>query len=251
MHLFKIFLSILSIFLLTVLNAQEGIRIFYEFEDIQPNFLEAKKEPNTVVMNFSYHELIGNNQISKFSSIKDLRFENRIKQEEEENTPIKQMFVSSFFNGSYYNDFENKLSYSDGSVDNKHVLVVDSLGAEIDWQLKRESKKVLNFDTKLATFENESKTVEVWYAPGLPFKIGPLNYTGLPGAILELTIDYKGNDPSIMFLQATDVEVLDALHVEIPTDLEQISNSAYQIIREAERQKWLEMHENNGVDTSD
>lgn len=247
----KLLLSLFFIALLGFVTAQEGIRISYEFEDIQPAFLDAKNELNTMVMNFSYHELEGNNQYSKFYTVQDLRFENRMKQEEEENKPIKQMYVSSFYNGTHYNDFQERVHYFEYSVAKTPVLVADSMDKPLEWQLKRDTKKVLNFTTRMATFEDDYLTAEAWYATELPFKIGPLNYTGLPGAILEMTIKFKKGDPSVMFLEATDVELLDALTFEIPQDRKVISKEEFRKINEEERAKWKEMQEEEGVDISD
>lgn len=156
----KLLLSLFFIALLGIVTAQEGIRISYEFEDIQPAFLDAKNEPNTMVMNFSYHELEGNNQYSKFYTVQDLRFENRMKQEEEENKPIKQMYVSSFYNGTHYNDFQERVHYFEYSVAKTPVLVADSMDKPLEWQLKRDTKKVLNFTTRMANFEDDYLTAE-------------------------------------------------------------------------------------------
>lgn len=65
----------------------------------------------------------------------------------------------------------------------------------IKWELKSESKLINNYLCYKATYTYIQKwkgrefpwKVVAWYCPSIPFNIGPIRYTGLPGMILELT----------------------------------------------------------------
>ncbi|MDO5655034.1 MAG: GLPGLI family protein [Flavobacteriaceae bacterium] len=245
----KLILICISVLCFSV-NAQDGIKIEYEYEDIQPDFLKAKKQPNTVVLNFQFLGLESNGKKSRFFEIRDLRWDNRLKQIQEENEPIAQMYVSSFFRGDYYTDLDKSIAYRVTELEGKKILVIDSSLSKIDWQLKRENKKILNFDTRLAVFEDESKNVEAWYTTALPYRIGPFNYHGLPGTILELKIQYKNNDPTIDFIQAKKVEFVENLEISIPKNLEIYSDQEFQKRRSEIRNKFLQLN-GQGVDTSD
>lgn len=96
----------------------------------------------------------------------------------------------------------------------------------IEWELTGEkvapSEMTAGLDLLLATGVNsEGDTVIAGYAPSLPAQVGPLNYHGLPGAIITLEIP-KGQS-STMY-RATGIEVSpEPLEIEKPTDGKPIS----------------------------
>jgi len=65
------------------------------------------------------------------------------------------------------------------------------------WKLYNTTKKIGNYICYKATTIKKSKErkgilkmpVTVWYSPDIPISFGPLGYGGLPGLIVELTID--------------------------------------------------------------
>ena len=69
-----------------------------------------------------------------------------------------------------------------------------------NWKLTNESKKIDNYNcfkaTKLKTFKNRNGDIvnleiTAWYTPEIPIPLGPKNYVGLPGLILELKEGYS------------------------------------------------------------
>lgn len=72
----------------------------------------------------------------------------------------------------------------------------------IAWSTLSESKKIDNYTAYKATTivkynskgVQKQKTIIAWYCPELPYNYGPLEYTGLPGLILEL------NDGNISYV---------------------------------------------------
>jgi len=66
----------------------------------------------------------------------------------------------------------------------------------LNWIITQEGKSILNFKTYKATavkiIDNKyhpEVNVTAWFTPEIPVSIGPKNYFGLPGLILELQVD--------------------------------------------------------------
>jgi len=56
-----------------------------------------------------------------------------------------------------------------------------------DWVLTSETKKINNFTCYKATSKIRNADIIAWYCPEIPISIGPNEYKGLPGLILELS----------------------------------------------------------------
>lgn len=76
----------------------------------------------------------------------------------------------------------------------KSFLLEDSLQL-YDWKISRESKEILGYEVRKATFtKDESESIVAWYAPKIPIKNGPAEYHGLPGLILQLEVTNQNED---------------------------------------------------------
>ncbi|MFN4144804.1 MAG: GLPGLI family protein [Runella sp.] len=72
-------------------------------------------------------------------------------------------------------------------------VVIDSIPT-FDWKLLSEHKKVGNFNCQKATTTWRCANYEVWFAPEIPYNLGPWKLNGLPGLIVEahnLTADHR------------------------------------------------------------
>lgn len=95
--------------------------------------------------------------------------------------------------GTYYTNLKTKENFWQTDVFGKTYLVTFK---DRDWELKEGTKTVNGHTCKKAIYHHKVETrngirkfpVEVWYAPDLPLNFGPLGYNGLPGLILELSI---------------------------------------------------------------
>ena len=81
-----------------------------------------------------------------------------------------------------------------GVVSDKYYLV-SSLISSINWKIGTEKKKIGKYLCTRATTKIEdkhptkgvyTKTIEAWFSTEIPINIGPNNYGGLPGLIMEL-----------------------------------------------------------------
>ena len=77
-------------------------------------------------------------------------------------------------------------------------FLITSNVSDIKWKLHNETKKIGDYVCYKASttyvVKNNTGTfnhpVTVWYAPEIPVGFGPVGYGGLPGVIVELTVQY-------------------------------------------------------------
>jgi GLPGLI family protein len=72
---------------------------------------------------------------------------------------------------------------------------VQSKTTDLVWQISNEKKKIGNYtcikaitkvEDKISTRGVYTKLIEAWFSPEIPIRLGPNNYGGLPGLIMEL-----------------------------------------------------------------
>lgn len=114
-----------------------------------------------------------------------------------------------------YTDIAKQIQYEERAFFEKEFLIVDSL-KQHKWKLSEETKTIAKQLCKKATTmitapqmrmrvsrggENNSDSAAnapikpketelvVWYAENIPVSVGPDNYSGLPGVIMEMDVD--------------------------------------------------------------
>jgi GLPGLI family protein len=114
-----------------------------------------------------------------------------------------------------YTDLAKQTQYEERAFFEKEFLIVDSL-KQYKWKLSEETKTIAKQLCKKATTmvtapqmrmrisrggENNTDTAAnapikpretelvVWYAENIPVSVGPDNYSGLPGVIMEMNLD--------------------------------------------------------------
>ncbi len=114
-----------------------------------------------------------------------------------------------------YTDIAKQMQYEERAFFEKEFLIVDSL-KQYKWKLSEETKTIAKQLCKKATTmvtapqmrvrisrggENNSDSTTnapkppketelvVWYAENIPVSVGPDNYSGLPGVIMEMDLD--------------------------------------------------------------
>lgn len=163
--------------------------------------------------------------------------------------------VSVSFSGGGNGIFKNLATkeYSKNvSIMDKEYLIKEKF-TEYNWQLSRETKKIIGFDTKKATAVIDStKTVVAWYAPSITVKDGPSLYNGLPGLILEIEIINTKKSSSKGFgnvtIKATEVkEVPDMKPIQKPKEKNVITEKEFKELTEKQMEKFKQMR-TEGVD---
>jgi GLPGLI family protein len=59
----------------------------------------------------------------------------------------------------------------------------------LSWKLTGQQSEFNGYLVQQATAMQDTISVEAWFSPQIPVTVGPGNYSGLPGAILVLTLD--------------------------------------------------------------
>jgi len=100
----------------------------------------------------------------------------------------------------------------------------------IKWQITTEKKKIGHYVCYKATTEKKTennsgvftKNVVAWYTPDIPLNLGPKNYRGLPGLILELQ-----EGKLIFYANKIKLNTLRNLSIKKPTKGKKITLSDY------------------------
>ena len=229
----------------TSLIAQErGLVITYNQQtqiDINPKknkeYIQAMED---AVKRIDQSELTTTTKKAIFKPIEKINNE----QEEEENT--RSYFVVLNDMQPFFIDLEKQKVYEIIENFTQKYEVTDSL-KKYDWQLIRESKKVLNFDCKKAVAKDGKKEITAWYAPKLPYRVGPNTYTGLPGTILELEIKIDDKENTKSHYWATDVQVKDDIILDFPEFKNLMTKEEYDIESKKFWKKFKSM-QSQGVD---
>ena len=150
---------------------------------------------------------------------------------------------------SVLTDYKNKTQLKELDYSKKEFMVLDSL-QDFKWTLENEKINILGFSCRKATTKTESgMIIEAWYANKLPYKMGPLDYYGLPGIILK-TISYPEKNPD-GYVETLAINIEEE---ETPTDIinkfskrDFITGQEFQNIVDEYSEKLKNMY-GNGVD---
>lgn len=130
--------------------------------------------------------------------------------------------------GFFTNTETGEVLNTDNILD-KSFLVSGELPA-LEWTITEEtvapSEATVGLDLKIATaITPTGDTLTAGFAPSLPVQVGPLNYYGLPGAII--TLEQKSGGPVVMF-RATNISLsTEPLEITKPTEGKPISLEKY------------------------
>lgn len=129
-----------------------------------------------------HFQLIVSENKSLFKSIPEM-------EKEGETTGEKMAKIVTEFDNKYYTDLKlKKIIIDELSIDknNKVDLGFDSF----KWEFLNETKEINGYKCYLAKTKYAHLDVFAWYCPKLPYSFGPMEFSNLPGLVLELQ---KGN----------------------------------------------------------
>lgn len=95
--------------------------------------------------------------------------------------------------GSYFADLEKGIISRESEFDGRNYIIV-SKTEDLKWKLINKTKKIGNYICYKAETTSSYETrkgkkyldITAWYTPEIAVRLGPKNYVGLPGLILEL-----------------------------------------------------------------
>lgn len=173
-------------------------------------------------------ELKFNSGHSYFSDVKKMKLD----ENDYKNMIYDQALVIANVKGEYFIDLNTKEVFQKKNVLGSEYLVKNDI-SEYEWKLLNETKVINGYVCHKATKNREfisskgekvKELVTAWYAPGISVSIGPIEYAGLPGLILELK-------EGMTTIVCTDLKITKEV-IEVPepeNDLEIISEKEYNV----------------------
>lgn len=184
----------------------------------KPSESADKASAKDVAFTLSFHELMKSAGEKKYllTFNKQECLYEEIQTLDKPKAPSTGMVVSVSFSGDgkSYIDTKAKTKIVEDEIFGKNFLIVDAL-TKPEWKLVDETKKIGDYtcykaevvipvtekqksdykdflkkqENKTSLFpmqEPKDKVVTAWYTPEIPVSLGPKNYWGLPGLILEV-----------------------------------------------------------------
>jgi GLPGLI family protein len=139
--------------------------------------------------------------ISMEKELEDLTFTLQIKGNESlwflnnrDTYPTSHMGQAFAGNTSYY-FYANAEEYLTQEFFLGNLFLISKKIKKLNWELVDETKTILGYECKKAIYKetkeikgvNKEFITEAWYCPKLKYKIGPQDFGGLDGLILEIT----------------------------------------------------------------
>lgn len=150
-----------------------------------------------------------------------------------DNTPRMFKRMRKRSQKTIYTDLNTKTALEQINFFGKDFIVFDSI-KNIQWKVNAsEQKNILGYTCLKASYKDSLKNMVVYFAPQLPFPLGPDRFQGLPGVILE----YQSASLHII---ATSIKV-GVVTVTEPNKGERISSEKFAQIRAEKMQEQKQM----------
>ncbi|RKS13110.1 GLPGLI family protein [Flavobacterium sp. 120] len=158
--------------------------------------------------------------------------------------------------GKKYINLKDKSKVVEDEIFGKEFLIVDTL-EKLNWILVNETKKIGDYscykaevtvpvtekqkqeyqdflkkqEKKISLFpmeEPKDKVITAWYAPEIPVSLGPLNYWGLPGLILEIN-----EDDVIILCSKVTLSNKEVAKIKVPNTGKKVTQTEFDAIEKA------------------
>lgn len=80
----------------------------------------------------------------------------------------------------------NSLSSFETVYGEKKYLIIEETIPKLNWEVKNETKSLLNVKVQKAIVSFRGRDYEAWFAPSIRIPDGPYKFNGLPGLILQI-----------------------------------------------------------------
>jgi GLPGLI family protein len=183
-----------------------------------------------------HHTLLFTKDESLYQSKKETEETNTFEQEEGDVQIQIEMAVPD---EKIYTDIKNGLIVEQRDLMGKRFLIKDSI-RQNDWHILEESKIVMGINCQKAALYQETDTIEVWYTTEIPISTGPAGFGGLPGLIVQVSMDQ-----GLMEITATKYikRTIEKKEIKAPTKGKVVTDKQF---RELEEKKMKELQEQYG-----
>jgi GLPGLI family protein len=127
---------------------------------------------------------------------------------------------------NYLNIKQNK-AISQAYVFEKAFLIEEPLPKQ-DWVLVDSTREITPFMAKMAVLETDSSRIEAWYTEEIALPLGPGDYGGLNGLILEV---YKSDGSALRF-KSFNASVPQKVEIKAPKNGKKVSKKDFEQILE-------------------
>ena len=145
----------------------------------------------------------------------------------------------------YYNRTEGKKLESKNFFGKQFLIT--STPEEGKWKVTGEQKIIAGYNCLSAEMteenpkkEGEMKTTKAWFTPEIPQSIGPGEFQGLPGAILEVTFKQKSLEITIEAEKVTFEKLEKA--IEKPSDGKKVTQQEFEEITEKKMKEMTKLY---------
>lgn len=104
----------------------------------------------------------------------------------------------------------------------------------LSWKLTGEQSEFNGYLVQKATAMQDTVSVEAWFSPQIPVAVGPGSFSGLPGAILVLTLD---EGQTTFTAQDITLGELAEGTIEVPKDGKKVTQEEFESIMEEKRKE--------------
>lgn len=137
-----------------------------------------------------------------------------------------------------YADITGRQIIEEKDLMTRKFLVTTDL-SHYQWKLTGEQKKVGGYDCQQAKLNDGDRKITAWFTTYIPVSSGPGRFAGLPGMILELTI----NDDITITATSVEMKPIEKDKIQKPTEGKKVTWEEFDKIR---AEKIKEMEEENG-----
>lgn len=139
----------------------------------------------------------------------------------------------------FYSDFKNGQCTDQRDFMQRTFLVSRQLRSA-DWKLTGNQKMVLNFPCQEATRMDDDKKITAWFTASIPVPAGPAAFAGLPGLVLEVSIN---NGDQVITATAVEPGDANTALIRQPKDGKKVTEAEFKKIRD---EKMKELGMDNG-----
>lgn len=144
----------------------------------------------------------------------------------------------------YYTDITNKKVVQQRELSGRLFLINDTQ-KECKWKMTGNQKKILDHVAMEAISITGKDTIEAWYAPDITVTTGPQGLAGLPGLILEATI----NKRQTIIASAINMNKDVSDKIKEPKKGKKATNEEFEKLAEAKAKERMQQMENGGGTT--
>lgn len=156
----------------------------------QDRLIYVEYEHGQFISTFSNKEILIAEENNAFYQVQELKsIENRVQQSQGSSKNLVVLPFKSINSTKLYKSQKTNYVFFDDYVDDKQYFIKDTL-PEMNWELVPEqTKEIQGYLCKKAKLKYRGSEFTAYYTPDILINFGPWKFSGLPGLILEITLD--------------------------------------------------------------